>query len=143
MKYPNRNQNGTFPSGGPVKRYRMKGARGKLHLAHRLRAELALGKPLPEGAQVHHHNGDLSDDATLVICQDYGYHKLLHARARIVKAGGNPNTERICAYCRQVKPIAAFIKSAASVGAFGKWHCSACPVKIARQAERRAARMMT
>lgn len=75
---------------------------------HRVRAERALGKPLPLGVVVHHADGSRSDNAALVICQDETYHKLLHVRMRIVKAGGNPNTDKICGRCRLVKPRSAF-----------------------------------
>jgi hypothetical protein len=44
----------------------------------------ALGKPLPLGAEVHHVNGDPTDNrpANLVICQDRDYHALLHRKAK-------------------------------------------------------------
>jgi len=96
------------------KRYRWDGEAR----AHRVRAERALGKPLPRGVQVHHAKG-IHDNDHLVICQDAAYHKLLHARMRIVAAGGNPNTEKICGKCRQVKPRTAFpIKRAAVDGLY-------------------------
>jgi hypothetical protein len=83
---------------------RVGAARGSSSRSHRLRAEKALGKPLPAGAEVHHVDGDKSNpDARLVICQDAAYHKLLHARERIVRAGGNPDTDRICSMCHGVK----------------------------------------
>lgn len=61
---------------------------------YRKRAELALGKPLPLGAEVHHVH-DRAD--TLVICQDREYHLLLHARMR---ARGQPSDHaaRISSY---------------------------------------------
>ena len=50
---------------------------GKQIGIHRLRAEKALGKLLPQGAVVHHHTQE-----QLVICQDDPYHHYLHRRAR-------------------------------------------------------------
>lgn len=63
---------------------------------HRLRAEAALGKPLPHGAQVHHADGSLDANAPLVICQDAAYHKLLHQRMRERLC---PLPVRHCEYC--------------------------------------------
>lgn len=83
---------------------------GRVVKIHRLRAERALGKPLPPGAEVHHADGSKSDTAPLVICQDSAYHKLLHARMRVKAAGGNPNTQVLCATCRQPKAFADFGK---------------------------------
>lgn len=74
---------------------------------HRLRAERALGKRLPPGAEVHHADDSKDPNAPLVICQDAAYHKLLHIRARLVRAGGNPNTDRMCSRCGP-RPLSAF-----------------------------------
>lgn len=67
---------------------------------HILVAERALGRHLPDGAQVHHVDGDRTSNSrsNLVICQDYAYHSLLHLRARAFKACGNP-TYRHCRFC--------------------------------------------
>lgn len=112
--------------GTPVKHYRRRGTGNRRSAYdHRLRAARALGKPLPPGAVVHHADGTKDEHAPLVICQDETYHRLLHARMRIVRAGGNPNTEKICSACQQVKPRAAFKQVATLV--FGlSAYCKAC-----------------
>jgi hypothetical protein len=87
-----------------VSRYAERGER-RIHV---LRAERALGRPLPKGAVVHHADGSTRADSPLVICQDAAYHKLLHVRMRVRAAGGDPNTQRVCSTCRQPKDFAAF-----------------------------------
>lgn len=54
-------------------------------------AEAAIGKHLPDGAEVHHVNELRYDNrnTNLVICQDIGYHKLLHRRTAALDACGN------------------------------------------------------
>lgn len=64
-------------------------------------AEKALGKKLPKGAEVHHINGDQTDNrnANLVICQDHKYHSLLHMRGDALAITGNGNL-RLCCVCQ-------------------------------------------
>ena len=78
---------------------------------HRIRAERALGRPLPWGVQVHHVDGTVGDHSQLVICESDRYHKLLHARTRIVTLGGNPNTQKWCPQCEALKPRTEFSKN--------------------------------
>jgi hypothetical protein len=68
---------------------------------HILLAERALGRYLPDGAEVHHVDEDKSHNVggNLVICQDRGYHLLLHQRQRALDACGDANARR-CYYCR-------------------------------------------
>jgi hypothetical protein len=56
---------------------------------HIIIAESALGKPLPEGAIVHHINEDKTDNRNhnLVICEGNGYHQFLHERMRVIANG--------------------------------------------------------
>ncbi len=81
---------------------------GRRIQVHRLRAEKALGKPLPPGAVVHHADGSIRADAPLVICPDEAYHRLLHRRMRVKAHGGNPDTDSVCCYCKQALPLAMF-----------------------------------
>ena len=96
---------------------KVKVSNGEMVRVHRLRAELALGKPLPPTAVVHHVDGSRSELSQLVICQDQAYHMFLHARMRVRAAGGNPNTDAICGQCHLVKPRHAFYRE--SSGTFG------------------------
>lgn len=49
-------------------------------------AEKALGKPLPQGAVVHHADENKADNAgvNLVICPNQSYHRLLHDRLKLL-----------------------------------------------------------
>lgn len=69
---------------------------------HILVAEAALGRPLPDGAVVHHVNGDGWDNrpANLVVCEDHAYHMLLHRRLRALQATGDADA-RLCWICRR------------------------------------------
>lgn len=71
-------------------------------LEHIIIAERALGKGLPDGAIVHHLNGDRLDNRSenLVICQDQAYHKLLHLRQAALDAGYAAHWRR-CWICCQ------------------------------------------
>lgn len=66
-----------------------------------LMAEIALGKPLPKGALVHHVDENKRNDVpgNLVICQDRGYHQYLHQRTRSYRACGNANWRK-CVFCK-------------------------------------------
>lgn len=69
---------------------------------HIVVVENAMGKYLPNGAQVHHINGNKRDNRNqnLVACNDAAYHMLLHRRQRAKDACGNPSFER-CYICKQ------------------------------------------
>lgn len=116
--------------------HRSRDSQGKLRGTHIVRAERALGKPLPRGAVVHHADGSQHKDAPLVICQDHAYHMLLHTRMRVVAAGGDPNTQRICSMCKQLRLIAEFprVKQRPN-GMLG--NCRSCMADAARERWRR------
>lgn len=64
---------------------------GVSRLRHVLVAEKALGRPLPDGAEVHHVDENKCNDANnnLVICPSRSYHRLLHRRMKALTACGN------------------------------------------------------
>lgn len=76
-------------------------SRGRV-LEHIYLAAKALGRPLPEGAQVHHVDGDRTNNSpgNLVLCPDQAYHQLLHRRQRALEACGNANWLK-CPYCKR------------------------------------------
>lgn len=77
---------------------------------HRLIAERVLGKPLPHRADVHHADGNYlnNENRNLVVCEDRAYHRLLHMRTNVLRAGGNPNTDLFCHSCKHAKNAAEF-----------------------------------
>lgn len=77
---------------------------------HILVAERALGRQLESHRRVHHHdeNGLNNANTNLVVCENEAYHQLLHARMRIIKAGGDPDIQKICGRCRNVKAKSDF-----------------------------------
>lgn len=77
---------------------------------YRVIAAKALGRPLPKGVVVHHHDNvcDHDENSNLVICEDASYHKLLHRRQLVLEAGGDPNTQRFCGKCGQPRDFELF-----------------------------------
>lgn len=89
---------------------------GKQKLEHVVIAERAIGKPLPPGAQVHHIDGNRSNNSqsNLVICPDGAYHQLLHLRQEALDATGNPNQRR-CWFCNSFSlPTGMVLRKGAS-----------------------------
>jgi hypothetical protein len=68
---------------------------------HVLVVERILGKTLPPKAEVHHLNGNPSDNShsNLVVCPNHWYHRILHYRQRALDASGNANF-MYCAFCK-------------------------------------------
>ena len=109
---------------------------GSREWEHRDIAERVLGRPLPPKAQIHHvdDNGRNNSTNNLVICQDHAYHKDLHRRRRIFRAGGNPHTDWWCSGCRKPKPISLFnVRKSGRQAGRPTCYCAPCA------AERRAA----
>lgn len=99
---------------------------------HRIIAARVLGKPLPPKAQVHHVDDDGRNNANdnLVICQDAAYHKDLHRRRRILRAGGNPHTDYWCSGCRTPRPRALFnVRQTGPAAGRPICYCSPCASK--------------
>ena len=81
---------GRYISGGSGKRQHVK------------IAEAILGRELPDGAIVHHIDGNGRNNvpSNLVICPSEEYHQLLHLRQRAFEASGKP-AWRKCPFCKQ------------------------------------------
>jgi hypothetical protein len=75
---------------------------GKAVKLSRYIAGQALGRPLPLGSVVHHvdENKDNNFNNNLVICESYGYHRILHMRIDALKATGDVNMRK-CPYCHE------------------------------------------
>ena len=72
---------------------------------HRLIASEALGKPIPKKSIVHHIDGDRLNNKNnnLVICEDRGYHKLIHQRIEAKKESGFAHYKK-CWVCKEWGP---------------------------------------
>src|SRR2546425_2225782 len=83
----------------------------------RVVAERAVGHALPRTVIVHHHDENTLNDRNdnLVICEDRAYHLLIHMRMRVLKAGGDPDSEKICDRCEKPLPFSAFGKNPTKV----------------------------
>ena len=81
---------------------RVSGHRKYATREHTVIAEKVLGKKLPPDAEVHHVDGDKSNNAhtNLVICPDSAYHQLLHRRQAALDACGNTNWVKCC-HCKK------------------------------------------
>jgi len=100
---------------------------------HILVATHALGHALPPGAEVHHVDGTKRNNrnTNLVICQDHAYHHWLHVRARIVRAGGDPNTCKVCCLCRRALPYDMFgVQANGTMGLSAR--CKVCARRYTR-----------
>lgn len=88
---------GTIRESGHIAHYR----NGKIVFEHIEIAERALGHKLPRGAQVHHVDGNPTNNTptNLVICPSQSYHRLLHLRMAAKDACGNPDWRR-CQFCQ-------------------------------------------
>jgi len=82
--------------------YRYFSTKDGVKTEHVLIAKKALGKPLPKGAEVHHVDGNKSnnDHSNLVVCPDHAYHFILETRARALSECGNANFRR-CWICKE------------------------------------------
>lgn len=60
-----------------------------------VKAELAMGKSIPKGAEVHHFS-----ETQLVICQDRAYHRLLQDRTDALLDCGNTKWRKCC-FCKK------------------------------------------
>jgi hypothetical protein len=75
---------------------------GKEKLKHVMIAESIYGGPLPDGAEVHHADGDArnNDPTNLFICENHAYHMLLHRLMRSFDACGHASWRK-CVHCKK------------------------------------------
>lgn len=86
-------------------RYRNVVSDGALKGEHVVIAEAMHGGPLPQGAVVHHINGDSLDNRpeNLMVCRDQAHHWEVHRQQRALEACGHADWLR-CPYCKTYAP---------------------------------------
>lgn len=69
---------------------------------HIMLVEKLLGHKLPQGARIHHLDGNGKNNShdNLVVCPSESYHKLLHIRQEAMAATGSYEARR-CTHCGQ------------------------------------------
>ncbi len=100
---------------------------------HVVKAEKALGRPLPGRALVHHVNYSKADNenGNLVICPDNKYHALLHLRTDCLRAGYDPDKYKRCSMGHYL-PRSEFGKDKKRCDGF-KLRCNSCLALKARK----------
>lgn len=79
---------------------------------HVLVIERVLGKPLAEPHVVHHvdQNPTNNRNDNLCVLENQTEHMALHTRLRVLRAGGNAWTQRMCCRCNKPKDFDQFYK---------------------------------
>lgn len=97
-----------------IGKYNISANKGGNIFTHIKIAEEALGRRLEYKNVVHHVDEDKTNNCNfnLVICEDEKYHRLLHARQRVLKGGGDPNTQKFCTTCKNLKNKLDFYRQA-------------------------------
>lgn len=111
-------------------------------LEHIVIVERALGHPIPRPGEVHHvdENPRNNANSNLVVCHDRAYHHLLHLRTKVVKAGGDPNTQRVCGTCKRPRLFAEFNRSLVTKDGITTHCCRECnKAAYRRRKQQRAA----
>ena len=120
----------------PYKNVRRKGSR-TTYSEHTVIAENALGRCLPENAEVHHIDSNRRNNTheNLVICPNHSYHMLLHRRTKALDGCGNASWLR-CGICKEWSPpdeMKALVRNHHRGGSYLQtWH-TACDTERARE----------
>lgn len=95
---------------------------------HIVIVERAIGRPLPVKARVHHINEVLTDNrnCNLVVLENQAEHNALHYRLKVLRAGGNPWTQRLCSGCLKIKGSSEFGLHLRSRRPGGPWLSPRC-----------------
>ena len=88
-------------------------------------------RPMPPGAVVHHVNDIKTDNrhSNLVVLQSHQEHLEMHYRRTVLRAGGNPWTQRLCAGCGLQETSAFYRRSYADGPHKVRSWCKHCRAK--------------
>lgn len=96
---PSKEKHWRWKGGG---KYRRVNLGDRFEWEHRITAENALGKKLPDNSVVHHWSDSfgLRVNSCLVVCENQAYHLFLHQRQRAFESCGYVNWLK-CPFCKK------------------------------------------
>jgi hypothetical protein len=110
-------------------------------LEHVLVVERVLGRSLPPDAVIHHVDQDRGNNlpSNLAVLENHAEHRALHVRLTVLRAGGDPWTQRVCCSCKHPKAFDEFYQATDRARTSECKECSRARARVYQQTKRSAA----